>query len=79
MIGKVRSPGAYQTNGVVDVMQALSLAGGMATFADQDSIKILRRENSGSVAIPFDYSDVVKGESLEQNILLKKGDVVVVP
>ncbi len=79
VIGKVNRPGAFTVNGAIDVMQALSLAGGMATFADQDSINILRRENGKLTAIQFDYSDIENGEKLEQNIILKKGDVVVVP
>ena len=29
--------------------------------------------------MPFDFSEVQKGEGLETNILLKAGDVVVVP
>ena len=79
VIGKVNKPGEFPLTGPVDVMQALAMAQGMATFADQDSILILRRVNGKNTAIPFDYSDVESGDSLEQNIILKKGDVVVVP
>lgn len=79
VIGKVNKPGEFPLTGPVDVMQALAMAQGMATFADQDSILILRRVNGKNTAIPFDYSDVESGDSLEQNIILQKGDVVVVP
>ena len=39
----------------------------------------IRQENGKSVKIPFDYAAVEKGRNLEQNITLKRGDVVVVP
>lgn len=79
VVGKVNNPGVFAIAGAVDVMQALAMAGGMAQFADQDSIKILRRINGQPTSIPFDYADVANGKNLAQNILLEKGDVVVVP
>ena len=79
VIGKVNKPGAFVLNQPIDVMQALSIAGGMSTFASPNNIIILRRENGTQKAIPFRYGDVEDGEHLEQNILLKGGDVVVVP
>jgi len=79
VIGKVNRPGPFQILRNVDVMQALSMAGGTSTYAALNKIKILRREDGKLKAIPFEYSDVEKGEHLEQNIILKAGDVVVVP
>ena len=79
VIGQVNRPGEFIMNPAVDVMQALSMAGGTTPFADVDNIRILRRGPSGQTAIGFRYSDVVRGRSLEQNILLQSGDVVVVP
>ena len=78
VIGKVNRPGEFHVSGRVDVMQALAMAGGMASFASKDSVKILRREREKLVAIPFDYDEVADGDELQQNIILKKGDVVVV-
>ena len=61
-------------------MQGLSLAGGTTAFAALDDILILRRESDGSQrAINFRYKDVIKGRSLDQNIILHSGDIVVVP
>lgn len=80
VIGKVNSPGGFQIGQYTDVMQALSLAGGLTPFAREGSIKILRRsKNQGQTTFPFDYGEVVKGYSLEQNIVLERGDVVMVP
>ncbi len=78
VIGKVNRPGEFPVTGQVDVMQALAMAGGMASFADKDSINILRRKEGVLSSIPFDYSQVADGENLEQNIILEKGDIVVV-
>jgi polysaccharide export outer membrane protein len=80
VIGQVNAPGEYVATRRMDVMQALSLAGGMTAYASGNKIKILRRDNSSKqVSIAFRYDDVAKGQNLEQNILLQGGDVVVVP
>ncbi len=80
VIGQVKQPGTFVTDTQVDVMQALSLAGGLTPFASKSRILVLRREGSGvQKKIPFDYSDVEDGEHLETNIVLQGGDVVVVP
>lgn len=78
VIGAVNNPGEFQVTRSIDVMQALSLAGGLTPFAGEDSIRILRRENGADVSFPFYYSDVKHGENLKMNIQLKSGDVVVV-
>lgn len=79
VIGKVNRPGHFAYNGNIDVLQALAMAGGLNPFAKRSSIKILRTEKDGKKEYPFDYDDVIEGKSLAQNILLKRGDVVVVP
>ena len=79
VIGKVARPGEFQTNRYMDVVQALSMAGGMTPYAADNKIKVLRRENGKQRSIPFRYGDIEKGEDLEQNIILQSGDVVVVP
>ena len=79
VIGQVQSPGSFIMNPVLDVMQALSMAGGTTPFASLNDIRILRRKDGIQHAIRFDYTDVSKGRSLGQNIVLQSGDVVVVP
>lgn len=79
VVGKVNRPGEFPANRDIDVMQALSMAGGLTPYASVNKIKILRRENGGLKSIPFKYSHVEKGEDLEQNIVLHGGDIVVVP
>lgn len=79
VLGKVNKPGEVPLPGPLTVIQALALAGGLAPFADEDDIKILRRAGERTVSFEFDYGSVSKGEDLDQNIQLLNGDVVLVP
>jgi polysaccharide biosynthesis/export protein len=79
VIGKVNRPGDFPLTGPIDVMQALSLAGGATPFADTNGIRVLRRSGDHQISIPFHYADVARGRKLDQNILLQGGDTVVVP
>tara|TARA_R110001592_G_C13190615_1_gene752582 strand:+ start:799 stop:1392 length:594 start_codon:yes stop_codon:yes gene_type:complete len=79
VLGNVNRPGEYPLYGELTVLQALSISGGMSTFADEDSIKIIRNSEKGQAAILFNYSDIAKGKHLEQNIPLRSGDVILVP
>lgn len=79
VIGQVKQPGDFVVNPLVDVLQALSMAGGGTPFAKLNDIKILRRTNGAQRAIAFRYDDVSNGKNLDQNIVLQSGDVVIVP
>lgn len=79
VIGKVNKPGEYPIGRYVDVLQALSMAGGLTPFADSNDIRVMRREGGRQIVLPFEYGRVVRGQKLEQNIQLHGGDVVVVP
>jgi len=79
VIGQVNNHGAYVIGRYVDVLQALTVAGGLTPFASENKIKVLRREGDQEIVLPFEYADVKKGQNLEQNVILKGGDTVVVP
>jgi polysaccharide export outer membrane protein len=79
VIGKVTRPGDFPLIGPIDVVQALTLAGGSTPFANTNAIRILRREGDREISIPFRYGDIEHGRRLSQNILLRNGDTVVVP
>ena len=80
VIGQVTKPGEFVVNPRVDVMQALSMAGGTTPFAALGDIVVLRRTDNGQQqAIPFHYTEVARGRNLQQHITLQAGDVVVVP
>lgn len=77
--GRVARPGEFLVGHYTDVLQALSLAGGLTPFAKENDIKVIRRENGEQKVFLFRYGDVRHGRNLEQNIVLQRGDVVVVP
>lgn len=79
VIGQVNQPGEFIVNPRVDVMQALSLAGGTTAFAATSEIFVLRRDNGEQRRLPFNLDAVLRGRDLAQNVLLRSGDVVVVP
>jgi polysaccharide biosynthesis/export protein len=79
VIGKVKNPGMYPITLDTNVMQILSMAGGLNAYASENSIHILRQIKGKSIKIPFSYGDVVKGRNLQQNITILRGDVIVVP
>jgi polysaccharide export outer membrane protein len=78
--GEVTHPGAFVMTSPTNIMQALSMAGGLTEFAKKNSILVLRREAGGRTkSLPFEYGDVEDGENIESNILLQSGDTLVVP
>ncbi len=79
VVGQVKTPGEIVMNPRVDVMQALSIAGGTTAFAQVNDIIIIRRTNGTQRILEFRYNDIVKGQNLSQNVLLEVGDVVLVP
>ncbi len=78
VIGKVRNPGRFALNSDIRVLHGLALAGGLNPFAEQNKIRIFREEGGKTLIFHFRYDDVSTGKKLEQNIWLKRGDVIVV-
>lgn len=79
VLGEVNKPGQFTMGRYVDVVQALTLAGGTTPYASERSIQILRRQDGREVTYKFDFRDIERGRDLSQNIILQSGDVVVVP
>jgi polysaccharide biosynthesis/export protein len=79
VIGKVNRPGDFPLLRPIDVLQAISMAGGVTPFASTNKIRVLHREGLRQTSARFRYNDVAKGRHLEQNILLQSGDTVIVP
>jgi polysaccharide export outer membrane protein len=79
VIGQVTKPGMFVMNPSLTVLQALSLAGGSTPFAKLDNISVIRGSGANQKVLPFRYGQVIEGKSLQQNVTLESGDVVVVP
>jgi len=76
--GEVQHTGAVNLAPNMTVLQAVASAG-LTQFANPKAIYVLRTENGKQQKLPFNYKQVVKGENMEQNIVLKPGDTIVVP
>jgi polysaccharide biosynthesis/export protein len=79
VIGQVLKPGQLVMNPTINVLQALSMAGGGNPYAKLDSIIVIRTTPTGQRTLPFKYGQVAGGKDLSQNVDLENGDVVVVP
>lgn len=79
VVGRVVRPGEYEIGRYVDVLQALTLAGGPTEFAARGKIKIIRKSSTDERVFRFNYKDVERGRKLEQNITLQSGDTIIVP
>ena len=77
--GNVGKPSVYPLSAPTTVLQMIATAGGILEYAKAKDIRIMRTENGKSVSFKFNYKDVSQGKKLEQNILLKPGDTIIVP
>ncbi len=77
--GNVAKAGTYPLTGEMNVLQLIALAGGLAEYADAKNIVVMRNEGGQPQSFKFNYKDVIKQKNVQQNILLKPGDTVVVP
>lgn len=73
--GEVNRPGSYPLVIDTTVLEALVNAGGFREFANTRKIVILR----GTERLKFNYKEVTKGKKMDQNILVKSGDQIIVP
>jgi polysaccharide export outer membrane protein len=86
VVGKVRTPGSYPISRSVNALQALSMAGGAADFADVSHAVLLRQGTRGQVVEPVDLGQMLKGgRALSPGVqttelpMLGAGDVLVIP
>ncbi|MDY0391259.1 MAG: polysaccharide biosynthesis/export family protein [Desulfobulbus oligotrophicus] len=85
VMGEIRTPGVFNLDYPVTVVQAIARSGGFTEWAKHsitvarvgDDVKTSRGEE-GKTNLKFDYDDLVKGKNLEQNIYLQSGDIVIV-
>jgi polysaccharide export outer membrane protein len=77
--GEVEKPGPYMLTGPMTVLQLIANAGGFKEYARRDAVIIMRTEAGSQVQLAFNYTEVVRGRKLQQNVELKPGDTVVVP
>ena len=79
VLGSVKKEGPIAIQSPLTVLEAIAEAGGLTDYAKRNKIYILRQEDSGQKRVAFDYTMVIKGEHVEQNIMLQRGDTIIVP
>lgn len=85
VVGKVRAPGSFTPGRYINVLDAISLAGGPAEFANLDNVSIVRRQDDKLVLLRTRLAAVLRvgasSADLDRaNIVpLIPGDTVIVP
>lgn len=79
LVGGVKMVAPIDMKSDITVLQAITQAGGLTDYAKRRQIYVLRTENGKQVKLPFNYDAVIKGEKMDQNILLSPNDIIVVP
>ncbi|WP_235538647.1 polysaccharide biosynthesis/export family protein [Sphingomonas sp. Root710] len=82
--GKVRSPGSFTPGHYMNVLEAVSVAGGPTEFADLGRVKIYRKNGAQIQVIDVRLDTAMKGNPSNADlqgaiIELQSGDTVVVP
>lgn len=77
--GEITRPGPYIITKKTNLMQAISLAGGFATFAAKRRVQVRRKINGVETTFQFDYNAFESGTDFSGNIQVTDGDVIIVP
>jgi polysaccharide export outer membrane protein len=77
--GEVEKPGSYPLKGELSVLEAISLAGDFTKVAARNNVKVLRRENGEEKVIRVRVANIRKTGDKSKDVLLQRGDIVVVP
>ena len=88
VVGEVRSPGKYELNGQMTLLEALARAGSTTASAG-NAVLILRASRTTDAALEPDADDVadvrrvslgdLQQGRLNQNVVLREGDTIFVP
>ena len=77
--GKIVRPGAYPLLSPMRVMDLIAVAGGLTPAADGAHLSVLRNDKGARISLPIDYTQLVRGQRVWQDVLLRPGDTIVVP
>jgi len=79
ILGKVAQPGVYPITTKTTILEAISIAGGFGEWANQKKITVIRVSGGQKKKIRVNYKKIVSGQDPSQNIILNRGDTVIVP
>jgi polysaccharide export outer membrane protein len=79
ILGKVANPGVYPITTETTLLEAISMAGGFTEWAKTRKITVIRNEGGKKEKFRINYKKIVSGKDPSQNIILRRGDTIVVP
>ncbi|MFX0199867.1 MAG: polysaccharide biosynthesis/export family protein [Candidatus Hodarchaeota archaeon] len=79
VLGRVASPGVYPITGKTTLVEAISMAGGFTEWANKRKITVITQQGGKKKKIRVNYKKIVSGKAPLQNIILKRGDTIIVP
>lgn len=77
--GEVAQPGVYQLGSDTTLLHAISLAGGFNEWAKKKKIIVMREAGGKTLRITVDYEKIIADKKMNQNIVLERGDTIIVP
>ena len=77
--GEVKKPGVMRLRTETSLVQLIVMAEGFTDWADKKKITIIRREGGKESRIRANYNRIVDGDKGHPDIILKSGDIVIVP
>lgn len=85
VIGKVNNPGTFTPGRYVNVLEALSFAGGPSEFAQLGNIIIIRKAGEGLTSFRVRLNDLLRGSPSQRDLSpegipqIHGGDTVIIP
>jgi polysaccharide export outer membrane protein len=79
VLGRVRNPGVYPITGRTTLAEAIALAGGFTEWADKGDITVVSNEGGEEKKLIINYKKIASGKDPSQNIILRRGDIIIVP
>lgn len=77
VFGQVQKPGTFKYEQGMNIIQAITLAGGFARFADKNATSLTRMIDGREHRVEVSVESIGQGEV--PNLLLQPGDIVYVP
>jgi protein involved in polysaccharide export with SLBB domain len=83
--GEVKNPGIYPLGNITSALEAILLAGGFSQNADKSLVVLIRTrpknegEKNETYAFSMNIDQYLKEKNFDQNVILKRGDILYVP
>ena len=72
--GAFSTPGTYNSEKGITLLQAIAAANGFLEDADESKIRVIREGSKDAIMFTLDYNQVLRGK--EPNPVLKDGDLI---